>query len=44
MDLAASLLAVVGDDRYLRTTLSVVITADNPTLLQWIRREALAKR
>ncbi|MGW0808288.1 NAD(P)-dependent oxidoreductase [Nonomuraea sp. NPDC002799] len=42
-DLAASMLALLDDDRYLRTTVSVVTTADNPTLLQWIRREALAR-
>ncbi|MGK8506959.1 NAD(P)-dependent oxidoreductase [Nocardia asiatica] len=43
-DLAASMLAVLDDDRYLRTTVSVITTVDNPTLLRWIRREALAKR
>jgi uncharacterized protein YbjT (DUF2867 family) len=42
-DLAASMLALLDDDRYLRTTVSVITTVDNPTLLQWIRREALAK-
>ncbi|GAA0909272.1 NAD(P)-dependent oxidoreductase [Virgisporangium aurantiacum] len=42
-DLAASLLAMLDDVRYLRTTVSVVTTADNPTLLRWIRREAMAK-
>jgi putative NADH-flavin reductase len=42
-DLAASLLAVLDDDRYLRRTVSVISTDDNPTLSQWIRREALAK-
>ncbi|WP_067669277.1 NAD(P)-dependent oxidoreductase [Nocardia miyunensis] len=42
-DLAASLLAVLDDDRYLRTTISVITTADNPTMFQWIRREALAE-
>ncbi|MEU4222650.1 NAD(P)H-binding protein [Nonomuraea sp. NPDC026600] len=42
-DLAASMLALLDDDRHLRTTVSVITTADNPTLLQWIRREALAK-
>jgi putative NADH-flavin reductase len=41
-DLAASMLALLDDDRYLRTTLGVITTVDNPTLLQWIRREALA--
>ncbi|ACZ87381.1 NAD(P)-dependent oxidoreductase [Streptosporangium roseum] len=43
-DLAASMLALLDDDRYLRTTVSVITTVDNPTLLRWIRREALAKR
>ncbi len=42
-DLAASMLALLDDDRYLRTTVSVITTVDNPTLLQWLRREALAK-
>ncbi|MFE7800395.1 NAD(P)-dependent oxidoreductase [Nocardia sp. NPDC057440] len=41
-DLAASMLALLDDDRYLRTAVGVVTTVDNPTLLQWIRREALA--
>ncbi|MFC7619808.1 NAD(P)-dependent oxidoreductase [Microlunatus sp. GCM10028923] len=41
-DLAASLLALL-DDRHLRRTVSVITTVGNPTLLQWIRREALAK-
>ncbi|MFG3619321.1 NAD(P)-dependent oxidoreductase [Nocardia sp. NPDC047654] len=43
-DLAASMLALLDDDRYLRATVSVVTTVDNPTLLQWIRGEALATR
>ncbi|MEV5754300.1 NAD(P)H-binding protein [Actinoallomurus sp. NPDC052308] len=43
-DLAASMLALLDDDRHLRATVSVITTADNPTLLQWIRREALAKK
>jgi putative NADH-flavin reductase len=43
-DLAASMLAVLNDNRYLRTTLGVITTVDNPTLLHWIRQEALAKR
>lgn len=42
-DLAACMLAVLDDDRRVRATLSVVTTVDNPTLLQWIRREALAR-
>jgi nucleoside-diphosphate-sugar epimerase len=44
VDLAASMLAVLDDDRYIGATVSVITTADNPTLLQWIRREALTKR
>ncbi|MFI9412247.1 NAD(P)-dependent oxidoreductase [Nocardia gamkensis] len=43
-DLAASMLALLDDDRHLRATVSVVTTDDNPTLLQWIRGEALANR
>jgi uncharacterized protein YbjT (DUF2867 family) len=35
-DLAASMLPLLNDDRYLRTTVSVVTTADNPTLLRWL--------
>ncbi len=41
-DLAASMLALLDDDRYLRATIEVVTTVDNPALLRWIRREALA--
>lgn len=41
-DLAASMLALLDDDRYLRTTVSVVTTVDNPTLFRWIR-DAQAK-
>ena len=43
VDLAASMLALLDDDRRLRSTISVITTVDNPTMLQWIRREALAK-
>ncbi|WP_040872173.1 NAD(P)-dependent oxidoreductase [Nocardia exalbida] len=43
-DLAASMLALLDDDRHLRATVSVVTTDDNPTLFQWIRGEALANR
>ncbi|SDE33008.1 NAD(P)-dependent oxidoreductase [Glycomyces harbinensis] len=42
-DLAASMLSLLDGDRFMRATVSVITTADNPTLLQWIRREALAK-
>ena len=41
-DLAACLLAQVDDNRHVRHTVSVVTTFANPTMLQWIRREALA--
>ncbi|MEU1545582.1 NAD(P)H-binding protein [Nocardia sp. NPDC005745] len=44
VDLAASMLALLDDDHHLRATVSVVTTDDNPTLLQWIRGEALANR
>lgn len=44
VDLAASMLAMLHDDRCARTTVSVITTDSNPTLFQWIRREALAKR
>ncbi|GAA3166650.1 NAD(P)-dependent oxidoreductase [Nonomuraea salmonea] len=42
-DLAASMLALLDDDRYVRTTLSVITTVGNPTFLRWFRREAFAK-
>ncbi|MCL1871776.1 MAG: NAD(P)H-binding protein [Promicromonosporaceae bacterium] len=44
VDLAASMLALLDDDRYLRTTVSVVTTFDNPTVLQWARGEASGHR
>jgi putative NADH-flavin reductase len=44
VDLAASMLAMLDDDRYLRTTVSVVTETHNPTLLRWIRTEALAAK
>jgi nucleoside-diphosphate-sugar epimerase len=43
-DLAASLLALLDGDRYVRRTVGVVTTADNPTLLRWLRHEALGTR
>ncbi|WP_433722142.1 NAD(P)-dependent oxidoreductase [Nocardia sp. CA-129566] len=43
VDLAASMLTMLDDDRYVRATVGVITTADNPTLFQWIRGEALAK-
>ncbi|GAB3745678.1 NAD(P)-dependent oxidoreductase [Microlunatus parietis] len=43
VDVAASLLALLDDDRHVRRTVSVITTVGNPTLFQWIRREALAK-
>jgi nucleoside-diphosphate-sugar epimerase len=42
VDLAASMLAMLDDSRFHRTTVGVVTTVDNPTLLQWIRDEARA--
>ncbi|MGY2093571.1 NAD(P)-dependent oxidoreductase [Nocardia gipuzkoensis] len=42
-DLAACLLRLVDDDRYVRKTVSVVTTSDNPTLLKMLRTEALGK-
>lgn len=44
VDLAASLLALLDDDRHVRTTVSVVTTTENPTLFQWLRKEALAAK
>ncbi|MEU6370918.1 hypothetical protein ABZ876_35710 [Streptomyces sp. NPDC046931] len=44
VDLAGSMLVLLNDDRHHRTTVSVITTVDNPTLLQCIRREALAHR
>ncbi|RDI53302.1 NAD(P)-dependent oxidoreductase [Nocardia mexicana] len=41
-DLAASMLSVLADDRYLGATIGVITTVDNPTILQIIRREAFA--
>lgn len=43
-DLAASLLRVLGDRRYIGQTLGVVTTVDNPSMLQVIRREAFSKK
>ncbi|MFE9578391.1 NAD(P)-dependent oxidoreductase [Nocardia sp. NPDC006044] len=42
-DLAACLLGLVADDRYLRTTVEIVSSVGNPTLLQYIRHEAQPK-
>jgi putative NADH-flavin reductase len=44
VDLAASILAMLDNNRYLRTTVSVVTTLNNPSLLRWIRTEALAAK
>ncbi|MEV0354793.1 NAD(P)H-binding protein [Nocardia sp. NPDC050697] len=41
-DLAACLLALLDGDRYLRATVGVVTTVDNPPLLRWLRREAMS--
>ncbi|MGC4938549.1 hypothetical protein [Kribbella sp. DT2] len=43
-DLAASMLSLLDDDRCHRTTVGVITTVDNPTLLQWVRRDALAEK
>lgn len=43
-DLAASLLRVLDDDRFVHRTVGVMTTVGNPTMLQLIRREAFAKR
>ncbi|MFQ6396306.1 NAD(P)-dependent oxidoreductase [Nocardia sp. KC 131] len=42
-DLAAGMLGLLDSDRYFRTTVGVITTVDNPTLVQWIRCEAFAK-
>ncbi|MFG2867816.1 NAD(P)-dependent oxidoreductase [Streptomyces sp. NPDC048338] len=42
-DLAASMLALLDGDRHVRSTISVITTVDNPTLLQWVRQEALTR-
>ncbi|MBW6440276.1 NAD(P)H-binding protein [Actinoplanes hulinensis] len=44
VDLAAGMLAMLTDNRYVRTTAGIITTVDNPTMLRWIRREALAIR
>ncbi|WP_019931717.1 NAD(P)-dependent oxidoreductase [Nocardia sp. BMG111209] len=41
-DLAASMLDLLGDERWVRRIAGVITTVDNPPLLQWIRREAMA--
>ncbi|WP_324194616.1 NAD(P)-dependent oxidoreductase [Nocardia terpenica] len=43
-DLAASLLRLLDDDRFVHRTVGVMTTVANPTVLQLIRREAFAKR
>lgn len=43
VDLAASMLALLDDDRHVRRTVGVVTTVDNPTVLWWVRHEALAR-
>ncbi|MFJ9852705.1 NAD(P)-dependent oxidoreductase [Streptomyces sp. NPDC101150] len=43
VDLAASMLALLDDDRHVRTTLGVITTVENPALLRWLRSEAKAK-
>ncbi|GGN85529.1 hypothetical protein GCM10010112_66030 [Actinoplanes lobatus] len=44
VDLAAGMLAMLTDDRYVRATAGIITTVGIPTILQWIRREALASR
>ncbi len=39
-DLAAGLLNLVSGNRYLRSTVGIVTTTDNPTLRQWLRHNA----
>lgn len=43
VDLAASMLRLLDDDRFVRQVVAVVTTADNPSMLDLIRQEALAK-
>ncbi|MTE16872.1 NAD(P)-dependent oxidoreductase [Nocardia aurantiaca] len=42
-DLAASLLSLADSDRFVRATVSVITTTDNPPLFRWIRQEAMAR-
>jgi putative NADH-flavin reductase len=44
LDPAASMLAMPDNNRYVSTTVSVVTTLNNPSLLRWIRTEALAAK
>ncbi|MDX2564424.1 NAD(P)H-binding protein [Streptomyces sp. TX20-6-3] len=44
VDLAAALLGLLDDDRHVRSTVSVVTTVENPTVLRWIRHEALMRK
>ncbi|MQY31563.1 NAD(P)-dependent oxidoreductase [Nocardia aurantia] len=41
-DLAASMLDLLGDERWVRRIAGVITTVANPPLLQWLRREAMA--
>lgn len=43
-DLAASMLRLLDDDRFVRRVVAVITTSENPTMLDLIRHEALAKR
>lgn len=42
-DLAAFLLRLAEDDRYIPATVNVATTSDNPSMLDLIRTEALGK-
>ncbi|MEV0062427.1 NAD(P)H-binding protein [Nocardia sp. NPDC050718] len=44
VDLAAYLLALLDDDRHIHRTVGIITTTDTPTLLRWLRTEALAGR
>ncbi|MET7759192.1 hypothetical protein ABZT27_31500 [Streptomyces sp. NPDC005389] len=44
VDLAAALLGLLDDDRHVRSTVSVITTVENPTVLRWIRNEALMSK
>ncbi|MET9211189.1 MULTISPECIES: NAD(P)-dependent oxidoreductase [unclassified Nocardia] len=44
VDLAAYLLALLDDDRHIHRTVGIITTTDTPTLLRWLRTEALTGR
>lgn len=37
-------LTLLGDDRHVRATVSVITPVDTPILFRWIRREGMAER